>query len=142
MAKDPRSRQARKADPERWYQVVEMVQTVSEVKMEDVVKLVQSEKKVDIEPHQLHVQGPIDDVIVLSLPKELGPRAKEILTAFKHVLADSGVVGKEIVVIPREVKFMKLRPVGREKDKQLTRQKELRKIGEVHASTKRKNDVS
>ena len=92
---DQRSRRERRADPARWYQVTEMAdRIVAPVTAGDVAKLVEFERKVDVSEQDLNIQGPIEDVIIVSLPPDMfGSTATQVLTAVRQVLAWTDELG-------------------------------------------------
>jgi hypothetical protein len=130
MAKnDKRTRIERRADPERWFHVTELGdRVISPVSTTEVMKIIEFDRKVNIEAQDLHIQGPIDEIIVVSLPKEFFQHgiAEQMIEGVRKVLSDSGITGREIVAVPKEVRLMKLRPVSREVGKGLTKNKRIR----------------
>ncbi len=112
---DRRSRKERLADPDRWYQCVE---------------LSNGESTIDVEGQQFLLKGRIDDIIVVAIPPSISGAAGDIARAMTEAVQASGLA-RDVIVVPNDVKLMKLRPLPLARSKQLDKAKR-------HADHKRK----
>jgi len=104
---DNRSRKERLADPERWYQCV---------------SIGRDGETIDVEGNQLFLKGRIDDIVIVTIPREISGSASDIARAMTEAIQASGIA-RDVIVVPEDVKLMKLRPIALDKSKQLDRQK-------------------
>lgn len=113
MSDDERSRKERRADPDRWFEIVSYFQEGEEGRY------------LDVEGQQLFVRGNIDDVIVVQVPAHYGSQqAHQIMGAVQRTMQGAGV-DRPLVLMPDDVKLMKVRPVSKKRSMELSRQQKM-----------------